>query len=74
MNSGLYDEGYLVLPGIAEDESRLNMIKDYGLGLVTWDNEGKPHIVRPSRSYSKNEEAYLLKRVVKDLILTALNP
>jgi len=74
LDSGLYDEGYLILPGIAGDESRLNMIKDYGLGLVTWDNEGKPYIVKPSKSYSKYEKAYLLKRVIKDLILTTLNP
>lgn len=73
LNSGLYDEGYLILPGIASDESRLNMVKDYGLGLVTWDNEGKPYVIKPSKSYSKYEKAYLLKRVIKDLILTTLS-
>ena len=51
LNSGLYNEGYLIIP-IATD--KISEIRKRRVGLVTWDEKGYPHFIKSDTSWGKD--------------------
>ena len=61
LSSGLYDEGYLVVPDVAD---RVNEVREYGAGLVTWDSSGSPYVVKAERRWGDKERIEAFKEVL----------
>lgn len=65
LESKLYDEGICIVP---EAVDRVDEAKEQGVGLLTWDPEGTPHFVPPSKIWRTSGESENLKEVALSII------
>ena len=64
LNSGLYNEGYLVIPKATD---RIDNVREHGVGLVTWDERGYLHFIKSDTSWGKDGvEAF--KEITNDIL------
>jgi len=60
-----YNQGYVTVPLSMDREKE---VKHKGLGLLTWNEDGKPYIIKPSKDFGNEKEVKILKEFILSLV------